>query len=112
VVPTLSQRYVAALAQLSQFICVQGDKTTLTHVLSGVQVSPHGESETAGETSFLHLDFGGGRSVQVHASLYLELMLAEDAAHQMHAASEGSGEIHRRAKEKHEHLAKEYGLES
>jgi hypothetical protein len=112
VVPTLSQRYVAALAQLSQFICVQGDKTTLTHVLSGVQVSPHGESETAGETSFLPLDFGGGRSVQVHASLYLELMLAEDAAHQMHAAGEGSGEIHRRAKEKHEHLAKEYGLES
>lgn len=108
----LSQRYVFALAQLSQFICVHGDKNTLTHVLSGVKVSSHGESETTGETSFLYLDFGGGRSIQVNASLYLELMLAEDAAHQMHAAGEGSGEIHRRAKEKHEHLAKEYDLEN
>jgi putative intracellular protease/amidase len=56
--PNLSQRYIAALAQLSQFICVQGDKSTLTHVLSGVRVAPYTEVDDAYDPSLLRLTFG------------------------------------------------------
>lgn len=108
--PNLSQRYIAALAQLSQFHYVLGDKNTLTHVLSGVQVAADSEIEDSNDPGILRLTFGGGHTVQVIASHYLELMLSEDAAHQMHAAGEGTGEIHKRAKQNWEHLARKHDL--
>lgn len=107
----LSQRYVAALAQLSQFHYVLGDKHTLTHMLSGVQVAPDTEDETADNSGCLRLTFSGGHTVSVKASHYLELMLSEHAAHEMHAAGDGTGEIHKRAKHMLEHLAREHELD-
>ncbi|RYG55218.1 MAG: hypothetical protein EON56_05980, partial [Alphaproteobacteria bacterium] len=77
VLPNLSQRYVAALAQLSQFHYVLGNKHTLTHILSGVQVGPGSEDETADDSGCLRLTFKGGHTVSVEASHYLELMLSE-----------------------------------
>lgn len=106
----LSQRYIAALAELSQFHYVQGDKNTLTHMLSGVQVAPETEDENAADAGFLRLTFGGGHTVLVIASHYLELMLSEDAAHRMHAAGEGTGEIYKRARQMGKHLARKHEL--
>lgn len=101
----------AALAQLSQFQCVSGDKAILTHVLTGVQVAPETTDEDAENTNFLRLTFSGGHTIDVIASMYFELQLAEDAAHNLHAVGEGSGEIHKRAKQSWEHLSQKHNLE-
>ncbi|MEJ7747007.1 MAG: hypothetical protein WKF61_09705 [Luteimonas sp.] len=109
--PNLSQRYIAALAQLSQFQCVAGDKSTLTHVLTGVQVAPETADEQAEDASFLRLTFPGGHTIDVIARMYFELQLAEDAAHGLHAVGEGSGEIHKRAAQSWEHLSRKHNLD-
>jgi hypothetical protein len=109
--PNLSQRYVAALAQLSQFRCVAGGDATLTHVLTGVQVAPESTDEDAEDASLLHLTFPGGHKIEVIASMYLELQLAEHAAHEMHSVNEGTGEIHKRAEETWGHLSRKHDLE-
>ena len=106
----LSQRYIEALAQLSQFHCVVGGKETLTHVLTGVQVTAENTGAQAQDASRLRLTFSGGHSIQVVARLYLELQLAEDAAHHMHAVQEGSGEIHQRAAQTWERLSRQHHL--
>lgn len=108
--PNLGQRYISALSQLSQFHFVVGDQTTLTHILSGVQVAPESDDEKAENADLLRLTFGGGHTVLVAAAYYLELMLSEDAAHQMHSASNGSGEIHKCAKQSLEHLSRKHNL--
>ena len=106
-----SRRYIAALAQLSQFQCVAGDKATLTHVLTGVQVAPETTDEQAEDVSFLLHTFPGGHTIDVIASMYFELQLAEDAAHNLHAVGEGSGEIHKRAAQSWEHLSRKHNLD-
>jgi hypothetical protein len=108
--PNLGQRYIAALAELSQFHLVVGDKTTLVHILSGVQVAPESHDEETENADLLRLTFGSGHTTFVAASYYLELMLSEDAAHRMHSASEGSGEVHKRAKQSLDHLSQKHNL--
>jgi len=108
--PNLRPRYIAALAELSQFHYVRGSKSTLTHVLSGVRVSPESEDEAAKDMNYLHLRFSGGHHVDVDASHYMELMLSEDAAHQIHVAGNGLGEVHEFAKRTWLRLAKQYSL--
>ena len=111
---SLSQRYLSALSQLSQFQCAvqDGNPATLTHALTGVQVSAEtGNGAPASENGGrLRLTFAGGHSIDVVAARYLELQLAEDAAHRMHAVREGSGEIHRRAAQTWERLREEHNL--
>ena len=109
-----SQRYLAALSQLSQFQCAVQDNqpAALTHALTGVQVSAAtGDAAPAPAGSArLRLAFAGGHSIEVVAARYLELQLAEDAAHRMHAVREGSGEIHRRAAQTWNRLREEHNL--
>ena len=108
--PNLSQRYIAALAQLSQFICVVGDKNSLTHVLTGVQVAPC-STDPDEDAELLVLTYPGGHRVNVIPSMYLNLQLAEDAAHQLHSVGdEGRGDIHKVAASSWEHLARKHGL--
>lgn len=110
--PNLSQRYIAALSQLSQFHCVASTKETLTHVLSGVQVAAETTDKQAEDAGKLRLTFSGGHSVEVIAKTYFELQLAEDAAHNMHSVGEeGSGEIHKRAAQTWERLSREHNLD-
>ena len=112
--PSLSQRYLVALSQLSQFQCaVQGEHpSVLTHALTGVQVSAATDDGTSAPENggCLRLTFAGGHSISVVAARYLELQLAEDAAHRMHAVHEGSGEIHQRAAQTWENLRRTHGL--
>lgn len=108
--PNLSQRYIDALAQLSQFHCAVGGKETLTHVLTGVQVAAENTDAQSQDAGRLRLTFAGGHSIQAVARLYLELQLAEDAAHHMHAVQEGSGEIHQRAAQTWERLSRQHNL--
>lgn len=109
--PNLSQRYIAALAQLSQFICVVGDKSSLTHVLTGVQVAPCSTDPDDDDAELLVLTYPSGHTVAVIPSMYLDLQLAEDAAHQLHSVGdEGRGDIHKLAASSWEHLARKHGL--
>lgn len=108
--PNLSQRYIAALAQLGQFHYVLGDQSTLTHVLNGVQVTADSVADDSDDSGILRLTFSGGHSVQVIASHYFDLMLSENAAHEMHSSGEGTGEIHKRARHTWEHLAGKHDL--
>ncbi len=106
---SLSHRYLAALAELSQFQCAaQSEMQTLTHTLTGVQVAA--EPEDAHGPAMLRLTFSGGHSIAVIANLYLDLQLAEDAAHRLHSVREGAGEIHKRAVQKLEQLARNHHL--
>ncbi len=109
--PNLSQRYISALAQLSQFHCVVGDQKVLTHVLTGVQVAPETTDEQAEDAEMLRLTFSGGHSILVIAAMYFELQLAEDAAHNMHSVQDGSGEIHKRAAQTWQHLNRKHNLD-
>ncbi len=106
----LSQRYIAALGQLSQFSCVVGANEALTHVLTGVQVAPDTTDGDADDSGLLRLTFPGGHAIDVVAGSYFELQLAEGAAHDLHAVGEGSGEIHKRAAQLFEHLSRKHDL--
>lgn len=108
--PHLSQRYIAALSQLSQFCCVADEKETLTHSLSGVQVAAVTDDAPRADLCKLRLRFSGGHSIEVVAKMYFELQLAEDAAHSMHSVTEGSGEIHQRAAQTWERLNRQHEL--
>ena len=108
--PNLSQRYIAALAQLSQFQGVTGSKDNLTHVLTGVQVAPHSTDEESDDEGLLDITFAGGHKIQVVAYTYLQLQLSEDAAHVLHSVENGTGEIHKHAKHLWEHLARKHDL--
>ena len=108
----LSHRYLAALAELSQFECVDNSEMqTLTHTLTGVQVAAEPEGpRDSGSEAMLRLTFSGGHSIAVIANLYLDLQLAEDAAHRLHSVREGAGEIHKRAAQTLEHLEQKHHL--
>jgi hypothetical protein len=114
-VPNLSQRYIAALAQLSQFqgVIDGNDKLTpvLTHVQTGVQVAPHSTDEASEDEGVLVLTFAGGHQIEVVAYTYLLLQLAEHAAHQLHSVEEGQGQIHTLARQTWEHLSLKNSLE-
>ncbi|HHK0379479.1 TPA: hypothetical protein ACQQJB_003653 [Pseudomonas aeruginosa] len=77
---SLSVRYIDALQQLPQFHCVVPTGSTLTHVLTGVRISPVGDLQDADDTSgLLEVEFPGGNKVQVIGALYLQLALKEAA---------------------------------
>lgn len=109
--PNLSQRYILALSELSQFQCASPQPGLLTHLLTGVQVAAEDSTEGASEAALLRLTFCGGHRTVVAGRLYLELQLAEHAAHRMHSVSdEGTGEIHKRAARLWEELQQKHAL--
>lgn len=89
---------------------MDGDSSLLTHVLTGVQITPYSHGDDPGNDNFIWITSQGGLIIKMIASMYLELMLAEDAAHQLHSASHGSGQIHQLSKEMLERLADFHGL--
>jgi len=76
----LSVRYIDALQQLPQFHCVVPASESVTHVLTGVRISPVGDLQNADDTSgLLEVEFLGGKKIQVIGALYLQLALKEAA---------------------------------
>lgn len=75
-------------------------------------MTANSEIESLDDTGILRLTFSVGHSIQIIASHYFEIMLSEDAAHQMHSVGEGGGEIHKCAKRNWEHHARKYDLEN
>ncbi len=76
----LSVRYINALQQLPQFHCAVPARESVTHVLTGVRISPLGDLRDADDTEgLLELEFPGGAKIQVIGSLYFQLALKEAA---------------------------------
>jgi hypothetical protein len=110
IMPNLSQRYIAALAELSQFSYAKRNKSKLTHILTGAQISPETDDENAIDTNYVHLTFVGGHSVEVDVSHFMELMLVEDASHRCRANGGDQGEIHEVANKTWLYLAEKHQL--
>ncbi len=76
---SLSRRYIDALRQLPQYAAVtQNNHGYIVHALTGACVSPLGDlSDPDDDTELLQVEFAGGREVQVLASQFFGLALAE-----------------------------------
>lgn len=113
-----SSRYIRALRQLPQFIANADPHAVLTHVLTGVRVLPIGLVEDPGdETELLQLVFPGGHTVEVVASAYLKLQIAEGARHEVETKPDEVGVpdrkldiVQKRTREMEEHLLRKHGL--
>lgn len=109
---TLSERFIAALAQLPQFLPYhsgQSDPEHIVHVLTGVRASAIPDPDMQ-DHGMIQLQFPGAAPIEVNAALYLDLQLSEAAAHYQHAPSDGSGKIADEANRLHEHLYRKHGL--
>ncbi|MDH0747417.1 hypothetical protein N5D61_13800 [Pseudomonas sp. GD03842] len=76
----LSVRYINALRQLPQYHCCVDGFGPLTHVLTGVRVSPTGELHDMDDaTGILAVEFPGGHRIEVEASAFFKIALKEAA---------------------------------
>lgn len=75
-----SARFIDALRELPQFICVIPPNGALTDVRTGMRVTPLGDlTDSEDDTDLLQLTYAGGHSVTVIAHLFLKLAI-KDAA--------------------------------
>lgn len=76
----LSVRYIDALQQLPQYICNIDSASPLTHVMTGVRISPTGNLTDEEDTSgILEVEYPGGHKIQVYAFAFFEIALKEAA---------------------------------
>lgn len=76
----LSTRYINALRQLAQYNCNVDHTGPLTHVMTGVRVSPIGILHDADDASgILEVEYPGGHKIQVHAFAFFKIALKECA---------------------------------
>lgn len=76
----LSVRYVNALRQLPQYHCNVASSGPLTHVLTGVRISPTGDlNDQADTVGILEVEFPGGHKIEVHAFAFFQIALKEAA---------------------------------
>ncbi len=76
----LSVRYIEALQQLPQYICDIDSGSILTHVMTGVRVSPILSPRNGIVTSgILEVEYPGGHKIQVYAYAFFKIALKEAA---------------------------------
>lgn len=77
----LSTRYVLAMRQLPQYqCCMESSSISITHALTGAQVSPLGTLNDPDDTSgFLEIIYPGGSRATVIGALFFKLALREAA---------------------------------
>lgn len=76
----LSTRYINALRQLAQYHCNVDHTGPLTHVMTGVRVSPTGILHDADDASgILEVEYPGGHKIEVHAFAFFKIALKECA---------------------------------
>ena len=104
-----SQRIVRALQTLEQFRLFPSPSGDLAcHVLTGVQVTA--ATGTHGENGFVSLKFPGGMDFEVEGIQYLQLQIAESAAHEVHLEVGSKSPIAARSRELLESLSKSFEL--
>ncbi|EKF7416918.1 hypothetical protein EFK68_03900 [Pseudomonas aeruginosa] len=115
----LSVRYIAALQQLPQFHCVTPTASTVTHVLTGVRISPLGDLQDADDASgLLEVEFPGGNKVEVIGAMYMQLALKEAAEIEISTSPSDFGireskysPVQQRIAELAEHLNRKHSLQ-
>ena len=79
---TLSKRYIAALAQLPQFLPGSKEGSVdghVTHLATGVEVSP-APDPNENDHGLINLSFADGRTEQAAGALFLDSQLREAVA--------------------------------
>lgn len=109
---TLSERYIAALAELPQFLPCQtttAAKHQIVHALSGTVVTAvpdHGSHDHG----LLCLRFPGSFYVEVAGCLYVDLMIMEAATHHFSSSSLDKGPVASEANLLRSHLNETHDL--
>ena len=88
----LSVRYINALRQLPQYHCNVDSVGPLTHVSTGVRVSPTGDLHNEeGNIGTLGIEFPGGHKIEVHAFTVFKIALKEAAKIEVSTAPDDFG---------------------
>ncbi|HCF2941162.1 TPA: hypothetical protein NIB45_005668 [Pseudomonas aeruginosa] len=115
----LSVRYIAALQQLQQFRCVTPVDSSVTHVLTGVRISPLGDLQNSDDISgLLEVEFPGGNKIEVIGAMYMQLALKESAEIEISTSPSDFGireskysPVQQRIAELSEHLNRKHSLQ-
>lgn len=109
---TLSERYIAALAELPQFLpcqTVTAAKHQVVHALSGATVTPVPDQANH-DHGLLRLRLPGCFYVEVAGYLYLDLMIMEAATHNFRSSSHFNGAVIEEANFLRNHLYETFDL--
>lgn len=83
----LSVRYINALRQLPQYHCNVASSGPVTHVLTGVRISPTGDlNDQEDMVGILEVEFPGGHKIEVNASAFFQIALKEAAEIEINTA--------------------------
>jgi hypothetical protein len=104
-----SQRIVLALQQLVQFKLLPSPSVDFAfHVLSGVQINS--ATGTQGDDGLISIKFPGGMDFDIDGMQYLNLQIAESAAHEIHLDVANKNPIATRSGELLKDLSAAYNL--
>jgi hypothetical protein len=109
---TVSQRYIAALAQLPQFLVTLLEdpaECRVINALTGAVVEAVPDPDEL-HHEILQVTFAGGQPFQVHGGLYLEIQAVEAERHWADSPENGSGPIAKKASALLEHLRRKHAL--
>lgn len=115
----LSVRYINALRQLPQYHCNVATTGPLTHVLTGVRVSPTGDLNDEADTiGILEVEFPWGHKINVHAFAFFQIALKEAAEIEISNSPSDFGipeakltPVQKRISELSEHLRRKHSLD-
>lgn len=109
----ISKRYINALRQLPQYLCVVSDDVHLTHAMTGVLVHPVANAET------LEIRYPGGHRVEVIAHLFFMFALQEAAEFEIQTSpadlgipDRGRSPLQKRIADMREHLTRKHSLDA
>lgn len=115
----LSVRYIHALRQLPQYHCNVASSGPLTHVLTGVRISPTGDLNDRDDmVGILGVEFPGGHKIEVNASAFFQIALKEAAEIEISTAPDDFGIregkqtlVQRRISDLRDHLRRKHSLD-
>lgn len=115
----LSVRYINALRQLQQYRCNVASSGPLTHVLTGVRISPTGDlNDHEDMVGILEVEFPSGHKIEVHASAFFQIALKEAAEIEISSFPDDFGIkdskltlVQKRISELRDHLGRKHALD-
>jgi len=115
----LSVRYINALRQLPQYHCNVASSGPLTHVLTGIRVSPTGDlNDQEDAVGILEIEFPGGHKIEVNGSAFFQIALKEAAEIEISSGPDDFGIregkqtlVQRRISDLRDHLRRKHSLD-
>lgn len=116
---TSASAYINALRQLPQYHCNVASSGPLTHVLTGVRLSPTGDlNDQEDMVGVLEVEFPDGRKIEVHASAFFQIALKEAAEIEISTVPDDFGiqdrnktQVHKLISDLRDHLWRKHSLD-